>query len=301
MSKYRKTIDESNLTLTIERSFGASKDRVWDYFTKRDLIEQWWGPEQYPTTIKAFDFKVGGIWHYYMTGPDGTKYWGLAEYTAIDDKRSIDYDDYFSDESGERSTSLPASLVHIKFSVEGTATRITTTLRFTSLEDLQKLVEMGFEEGFASQCDKLDKLLLDGKETSPTITVETTVNAPVSDVWHAYTTPADIIQWNAASDDWHTPHASVDLRNGGAFSSRMEAKDGSMGFDFAGTYTQVVEHKLIEYFFGDRSARVEFAPSAEGVTVRVNFEAETTHSIEEQRGGWQAILDNFKRHVEAAT
>jgi uncharacterized protein YndB with AHSA1/START domain len=130
------------------------------------------------------------------------------------------------------------------------------------------------------------------------ITVETTVDAPIARVWKAYTTPEDIMQWNAASDDWHTPRASVDLREGGAFSSRMEAKDGSIGFDFAGTYTRIVPHKVIGYAFGDRQAEVEFLDDNDGVTVRVTFDAEQTHSNEQQRGGWQAILENFKRHVE---
>ena len=131
------------------------------------------------------------------------------------------------------------------------------------------------------------------------ITVETAVAAPIEQVWRAYTTPADIKQWNAASDDWHTTAATVDLREGGAFSSRMEAKDGSFGFDFAGTYTKIVEHKLIEYSFGDRKAQVEFIPDPKGVVVRVTFDSEETHSIEQQQSGWQAILDNFARHVEA--
>ncbi|RYG26260.1 ATPase [bacterium] len=131
-----------------------------------------------------------------------------------------------------------------------------------------------------------------------TITVETTISAPVAKVWRDYTSPEAIVKWNAASDDWHTTTATVDLREGGAFSSRMEAKDGSMGFDFAGTYTKIVENELIEYAFGDRTATVEFLPAAEGVTVRVAFAPETTHSVEQQRFGWQAILDNFKKYVE---
>jgi len=131
------------------------------------------------------------------------------------------------------------------------------------------------------------------------ITVETNVVAPIDKVWRAYTTPADIKQWNAASDDWHTTASSVDLRVGGAFSSRMEAKDGSMGFDFAGTYTKVVKNKLIEYSFGDRTAQVEFAEGPKGVTVRVTFDGETTNPVEQQRAGWQAILGSFKRYVEA--
>ncbi len=131
------------------------------------------------------------------------------------------------------------------------------------------------------------------------ITVETTVAAPIEEVWRAYTSPDDIKQWNAASDDWHTSAATVDLRVGGAFSSRMEARDGSAGFDFTGTYTNIVKHKLIEYSFDDRAARVEFADSPQGVSVRVSFDSEPTDSIEEQREGWQAILNSFARHVES--
>ncbi len=130
------------------------------------------------------------------------------------------------------------------------------------------------------------------------ITVETTVAAPIEKVWHAYVTPEDIRQWNAAADDWHTTAATVDLREGGNFSSRMEAKDGSFGFDFAGTYTKIVDHRLIEYAFGDRTAQVEFVPGKAGVAVRVTFDSEDTHSVEQQRDGWQAILKNFARHVE---
>jgi len=131
------------------------------------------------------------------------------------------------------------------------------------------------------------------------ITIETTVAAPVEEVWRAWTTPEDIKQWNAASDDWHTTASTVDLRDGGAFSSRMEAKDGSFGFDFAGTYTKVVPHRVIEMEFGGRTAVVEFTPEGEKVVVRETFDAEETHSIEQQRQGWQAILDRFARHVEA--
>jgi uncharacterized protein YndB with AHSA1/START domain len=131
------------------------------------------------------------------------------------------------------------------------------------------------------------------------ITVETLVNAPVAEVWRAYTTPEDIKQWNTASPDWHTTQATVDLRAGGAFTSRMEAKDGSFGFDFAGTYTRIVPNELIEYSFGDRSGVVEFHAGANGVTVRVTFDAELENPVEQQRHGWQAILNNFARHVAA--
>lgn len=131
------------------------------------------------------------------------------------------------------------------------------------------------------------------------ITVETLVEAPIADVWRAYTTPADITQWNAASDDWHTTKAEVDLREGGTFTSRMEAKDGSFGFDFAGTYTKVVANERIEFSFGDRAATVEFIAGSAGVTVRVTFDAESENPVEQQRQGWQAILDRFAKYVEA--
>jgi uncharacterized protein YndB with AHSA1/START domain len=127
--------------------------------------------------------------------------------------------------------------------------------------------------------------------------VETTVSAPLDLVWRAYTTPEDIVQWNAASDDWHTTRASVDLRVGGEFCSRMEAKDGSMGFDFAGIYTRIEPHRLIAYSFGVRVAEISFDEHPDGVRVRVSFDPEHTHSIEQQQTGWQAILNSFARHI----
>ena len=131
------------------------------------------------------------------------------------------------------------------------------------------------------------------------ITIETLVRAPIDKVWRAYTSPEDIIQWNAASDDWHTTSSSVELRVGGIFSSRMEAKDGSFGFDFAGTYTKIIPNELIEYAFGDRTASVQFMQTSDGVNVRITFVAETEHSVEEQEQGWQSILNKFASHVEA--
>ena len=132
------------------------------------------------------------------------------------------------------------------------------------------------------------------------ITVSTVVRAPIAEVWHCYTSPDDIQRWNAASDEWHTTSATVDLRVGGKFSSRMEAEDGSIGFDFAGEYTKLVPLQLIEYTFGDRTCVVEFSEGSDGVSVNVTFDGETIHSEEQQRSGWQAILDNFAKHVHAS-
>jgi len=132
------------------------------------------------------------------------------------------------------------------------------------------------------------------------ITVQTLVNAPLAKVWNAWNNPSDIKQWNAASEDWHTTQSTVDLREGGKFTARMEAKDGSFGFDFDGTYTRIVPHKLIEFRIGDgREVTVEFEEQGTAVLVRETFDAETVNAPELQPQGWQAILDNFRRHVEA--
>ncbi len=131
------------------------------------------------------------------------------------------------------------------------------------------------------------------------ITVETLVDAPLDVVWAAWTTPADIMVWNTASSEWHTTASEVDLRDGGRFSSRMEAKDGTMGFDFHGRYTTVVPMSRIAAMMMDRALDVSFDETAAGIRVIETFDAEDSQPIEMQQAGWQAILDNFKRHVEA--
>lgn len=137
-------------------------------------------------------------------------------------------------------------------------------------------------------------------QATTVITVESTINAPVEKVWEFWSKPEHITKWNNASDDWHTPRAENDLRTGGKFSARMEAKDGSFGFDFGGVYDDVRENEYIEYTLGDdRKVKVNFIPQGNTTKVVESFDAENTHSVEMQRGGWQAILDNFKKYTEA--
>ena len=131
------------------------------------------------------------------------------------------------------------------------------------------------------------------------ITVSTTVSLPIEKVWNAFTEPEHIIHWNNASADWHTPRATNDLRVGGKFTSRMEARDGSFGFDFEGIYEEVREHKLIAYSLGDgRRVQIEFSPVDKGTQVTETFDAETENPVDRQKGGWQAILDNFRQYTE---
>jgi len=133
-----------------------------------------------------------------------------------------------------------------------------------------------------------------------TITVQSTIKAPIEKVWKCWNGPEHITKWAAASDDWHTTRSENDLRVGGTFLSRMEAKDGSFGFDFGGVYDNVKTNELIEYTLGDgRKVIVHFTANGNETKVVETFEAESQNPIEMQKGGWQAILDNFKKYTEA--
>jgi uncharacterized protein YndB with AHSA1/START domain len=135
---------------------------------------------------------------------------------------------------------------------------------------------------------------------STKIRIEALISAPVAKVWVLYTQPEHITNWNFAHESWHCPRAENDLRPGGRLNWRMEAKDGSFGFDFGGEYNEVVEHKRIVYTLGDgRRVETDFADVGGKTQVVTVFEAESQNPVEIQKGGWQAILDNFKKYVEA--
>lgn len=134
-----------------------------------------------------------------------------------------------------------------------------------------------------------------------TITVENTIQAPIEKVWRYWTDPTHIKKWNNASDDWHTPFAENDLKKGGKFLSRMESKDGKFGFDFGGVYDEVKTNELISYTIGDgRKVEISFLDGNGTTKISETFEPENTHSLEMQKDGWQAILDNFKKYVESS-
>ncbi|AFH47766.1 Hypothetical protein IALB_0052 [Ignavibacterium album JCM 16511] len=131
------------------------------------------------------------------------------------------------------------------------------------------------------------------------ITIEVNINAPIEKVWECFTLPEHIINWNFASDDWCCPTAVNDLKAGGKFSWRMESKDGKIGFDFSGVYDEVIEYQKIKYTLGDnREVEITFRSENNFSIVTETFEAENVFSIEQQRQGWQAILNNFKKYVE---
>ncbi|HRE87288.1 MULTISPECIES: SRPBCC domain-containing protein [unclassified Candidatus Accumulibacter] len=138
------------------------------------------------------------------------------------------------------------------------------------------------------------------KEKAMKVTVEAFVRVDLDKVWAAWNNPADIVQWNAADETWHTKARAVDFREGGTFRSRMEAKNGTSGFDFEGTDTRIVATKLIQYQMSDgREVQACFVARSGGFLVTETFDAETENPPELQRHGWQAFLNSFSRHVEA--
>ena len=137
------------------------------------------------------------------------------------------------------------------------------------------------------------------KNKKEKITVQTTVNVTIEKVWKIWTTPNDILHWNNASEDWHTTKAENDLKVGGKFSYRMEAKDGSFGFDFEGIYDTVKTNELIAYTMADgRMSIITFKQQGNNINISQTFEAETENTIELQKNGWQAIMNNFKKYTE---
>ena len=170
-----------------------------------------------------------------------------------------------------------------------------TTLNVTI--DVNPEYEDYFTKTFPLAMEKVKSLAETPEKTA--ITIEALINVPEDKVWELWTQPEHIIQWNNASDDWHTTAATNDLQTGGRFSSIMAAKDGSFSFDFWGIYDKVKKHQTLAYTMGDgRKAETTFTKKGQTTLVTTVFEAETENSVELQQGGWQAILNNFKKYAE---
>ena len=153
-------IDLAAKRLVIERSYSSPQAKVWRAWTNAELLAKWWGPETWPASSASFDFRVGGHWHYYMTGPDGTQAWGKLEYTEIRPTELLCALDYFSDAAGAKSSELPESRWRVEFRADGpAATRLVTTISFENEADVQRLIDMGFEQGYVSALSNLEKLL----------------------------------------------------------------------------------------------------------------------------------------------
>lgn len=159
MSKAIFTKDFTTKTVMIEKTFQANKDKVWAAYTDGDTLAKWWGPKEWPASNLSFDFSQGGHWHYCMTGPDGTKACGKITYLEINPKDSFSANDAFADEKGNIDETLPKTNWNVIFEGMGDTTKVTTKMTFGTAEDMQKLVEMGFEEGFTSSLSNLEEYL----------------------------------------------------------------------------------------------------------------------------------------------
>ncbi len=153
------TKESGQKTITVERTYSASLDRVWQAWTDSELLDKWLGPKPWNAVTKSFDFSAGGHWHYYMAGPNGEKEWCWTDYLTITPKESFTSRNGFCDEKGVQSSELPATDWHTTFQDENKSTKVTVKLTFNSQEDMNKIIEMGFEQGFAMSLDQLETLL----------------------------------------------------------------------------------------------------------------------------------------------
>lgn len=288
-------VDREKKKIFIERKFKSSIDKVWKAWTKSDLLDKWWAPKPWKAKTKIMDFREGGLWLYSMIGPDNSEHWARIDYKNIIDLSSILFSDSFCDSEGNMTSDIPSIPWFNQFYEENDYTTVKNEISFERLEDLEIMINMGFREGYFSALENLDDLL----ENKIKIDIFSEINADVNKVWDYWTKPEHIINWNFASDDWHCPKAENDLKVGGKYIERMEAKDGSFGFDFEAIYDEINEHKIISYTMLDsRKCTIFFENKENKTNVFISFHAEKENSIELQKSGWQAILDNFKKYVE---
>ena len=295
-------VDTANATLTVTRDFAAPRRLVWDCHTQAALLDRWFAPKPLTTRTASHDFRDGGHWHFAMIMPDGQEFWSRQDYIEIHPIDGYTALDAFSDETGAIAQDMPQARWTVSFTEEGRTTRVRTLVVYPSAADLEKVMAMGMKEGLTSTLERLDELLeaLGGTTEPGKVTISALVQAPAEKVWAAWTEPAHITQWNFADPSWCCPSASSDLREGGTYTARMEARDGSFGFDFGGTFHKVDPGREIGLTLGDgRRADTTFAPEKGGIRVTTVFDAEGMHPVDMQRGGWQAILNNFKTHAES--
>lgn len=153
------SVNKESKTINVTREFAANRNLVWDAWTKSELLDQWWAPEPYKNKTKTMDFREGGYWLYAMTSPENVSHWCKADYQKIEDKVSFSCLDAFCDENGNINSDFPRSQWNNRFNENGDNTTVNITIQFASLNDLEKIVEMGFKEGFTMGLEQLDKLL----------------------------------------------------------------------------------------------------------------------------------------------
>jgi uncharacterized protein YndB with AHSA1/START domain len=287
------SVNKETHTITVKREFAAEVPLVWKAFTTSEILDQWWAPKPWRTRTKSMDFSEGGHWLYAMVGPEGEEHWAFAHYLTIQTQKGFTATDGFSDSDGKINTEMPQSKWETEFTAHLKGSLVVFQITYNDLAQLETTIQMGFKEGLTAAMEGLDEYF------AKKITVKAIINAPIKKVWENWTKPEHITKWNFASDDWQCPKAENDMRVGGKYNARMEAKDGSFGFDFWGIYDKIETHKMIAYTLGDnRKVETTFVENGNQTEIITIFDAENENPVEMQQQGWQMILNNFKKYTE---
>ncbi len=275
-------------------AINAPKEKVWNALWDKHYYETWTSAFAEGSGVKTDNWKEGSKLYFV----DGSGSGMVSEVAA---NRPNEYMSFrhlgmvtngVEDTTSEKVKPWAGSMENYTLTENNAVTTVAIDMDITA--DFKEYMENAWPQALA----KL-KGLAEGT-VKPVITISAVVNAPVEQVWKAWTTPEALMQWNHANDDWHCPAATIDLKEGGKFTATMAAKDGSFSFDFGGDYNEIKQNELIHATMGDgRMWRTHFKADGDTTIVTERFEAEAENSLDMQEGGWQMILNNFKKYVES--
>lgn len=279
--------------INFSATINAPKEKVWEILWNRDSYRSWTKVFSESSDVQTDNWKEGTKVIFGDNQGSGM----VARVAANRPNEFMSFEhlgvmkDGVEDTTSDEVKNWAGAKENYTLREENGNTRLDVEMDIT--EEFKEFMETAWPKAM----DKI-KDLAEGKAKT-LITIQTEVNAPVEKVWERWNKPEHITQWNQASPDWHCPKASNDLRPGGTLNATMAAKDGSFSFDFAGVYDEVVPNKKLSYTIGDgRKVNVAFEEKNGKTAITESFEAENTHPLEMQRGGWQAILDSFKNYTE---
>jgi uncharacterized protein YndB with AHSA1/START domain len=279
------------ITVKFSASVHAPKQRVWYILWEKSFYEKWVSLFSEGSTVKTDNWKEGSEVQFVDSNGNGML--SIVAANRQSEYMSFEHIGMIKDSVRDTSSDEVKGWAGAKenYTLKQDENITTLTVEMDTTEEHKDF----FSNTWPKAMDKIKELA----EAKTMITVSAIVNGPIEKVWNSWTKPAHIVNWNHASDDWHTPRATNDLRNNGRFTFTMAAKDGSFSFDFGGTYTTIEPQKKISYIMDDgRVADVLFEQEDNYVKITENFQAENMHSLEMQEAGWQAILNNFKKFME---
>lgn len=280
------------IKLTLSATIYAPKQRVWYVLWEKSFYEQWTSLFAEGSTVKTDGWKEGT--KVLFVDPNNSGMLSIVAankpYEFMSFRHIGMVNNGVEDTESEAVKSWAGATEN--YTLREESGFITLTVEMEITEEYKDY----FNTTWPKALDKIKEL----SEAKTMITVSTTVNSPIEKVWDSWTSPAHIVNWNNASDDWHTPKAANDLHKDGRFTFTMAAKDGSFSFDFGGTYTSVEPEQKISYIMDDgRIAEILFEQDGSNIKITEIFQAENIHSLEMQEAGWQAILNNFKKYTES--